>query len=243
MWLILCDDLDVSARWVYEELRRRSLATQFVPASVFSRAVRWVHGVGPNGAYADITLADGRRISSAEVGGTLNRMLGLWPPDEYFSSPDSDYATQELLSMYVSLLQSLPAPILNPPTALGLSGRMRYPADWFVLAAEAGFETESYIMSTRNGFGTANGRNIAPAAASLWHKSIVLGDRVFGDPLSEPLAEAACRLARLAGVSVLGLNLLIHGDKAARFESADLYPDLRAGGTALIDYLAELRSK
>ena len=240
MWLVLCDDLDAPARWVYDELRARSVSAAFVPASALARAVRYVHRVGPDGASAEVVLADGRRISTTEVQGTLNRMLGLWPSAAFAASPDNDYAVQEVLSMYVSLLQSLRAPILNPPTAQGLSGRMRYTPDWLVLAARSGFATTRYTVSTREGFTPPIHQPVALGAAMSRHNVIVAAGRVFGDPLSAPASTAACRLARLAGLQLLGLQLVTHSDGKTWFEAADLYPDLRTGGAGLIDHLAGL---
>lgn len=242
MWLVLCDDLDASARWVYDGLRQRSVPAEFVPASVLSRAVRWGHRIGSEGASVEVVLPDGRCITSAAVRGTLNRMVGLWPAPDYVASPDSDYALQELLAMYVSLLQCLSAPVLNRPTSQGLSGRVRYTPDWLVLAARAGFATASYAVSSRGDDWCRDDDRLQitiPAAAKR-HNVVVAAGRVFGDPLSARATAAACRLTMLAEVDLLGLRLATACDGGAWFEAADLYPDLRTAGGGLLDHLVGL---
>lgn len=240
MWLVLCDDADASARWAYEGLRQRSVPVEFVPASALSAAVRWTHRVGRRGASADVLLDDGRCIESRTVDGTLNRLVTVWPPPEYLATPDRGYATQELLALWLSLLHCLPAPILNRPSPQGLSGRMRYIPEWLVLASRAGFATAPYAVSTAE---NGRRRDDDPAfhrAAFVQHEVIVAAGRVFGDQVTPQATAAACRLSRLAGTDLLGLRLATTADGAARFEAANLYPDLRMAGADLIDHLAGL---
>lgn len=242
MWLILCDDLDTSAGWVYDGFRERDVPVELVSASMLSAATRWVHRVGPQGASAEIFLGDGRCIASAAVRGTLNRVAALWFPPAYLASQDGDYALQEVLAMHISLLHCLPPPVLNRPTPQGLTGRMRYTPDWLVLAAKAGFATVPYTISSRHeGSPPDQDRTAMPAGAAR-HAVIVAARRVFGDPIATRAAAAACRLACLAQVELVGLWLGATPDGAWWFEAADLYPDLRTGGAELLDHLAGLAS-
>lgn len=241
MWLVLCDDADASARWAYERLRERSVPVEFVPASALSAAVRWIHRVGRDGASVEVLLRDGRLIDSRAVHGTLNRLVSVWPPAEYLATPDRDYALQELLALYLSLLHCLPTPVLNRPSPQGLSGRMRYTPEWLVLASRAGFATAPYAVSTATD-GRRHRRD-EPAyhrAPSTHHEVIVAAGRVFGDPVTPHVGAAACRLSRLAGMGLLGLVVATTADGAATFEAADLYPDLRSAGTDLLAHLAGL---
>lgn len=242
MWLVLCDDLDASARWAYDGFVERGVPAEFVPASVLSGTVRWVHRVDSHGASVETLLPDGRRIVSTAVRGTLNRLVGLWPQPTYFGSPDGDYALQELLAMYLSLLRALPAPVLNPPSPQGLSGRMRYTPDWLVLAARAGFETVPYAVSSRHDGSPREGHGLPELRGASRHAVVVAAGRVFGDPVGTGAAQAACALARLAQLPLLGLRLATTPDGTAWFEAADLYPDLRSGGGELLDHLAGLAS-
>lgn len=240
MWLILCDDLDASALWVYEGLRARGAAAELVSASVLSGAVRWVHRVGPDGAAAEVLLPDGRCIDTTAVRGTLNRMTGLWPQSASTASPDGDYALQELLALYLSLLRCLSPPMLNRPSAQGLSGRMRCPIEWFVLAARAGFATLPYEVSSGDE-GHPRETQASPALADAVRQEIlVAAGRVFGHAVSPRAATAVSQLAGLADVELLAVRVATTGDGAVWFEAADLYPDLRLGGDELLDHLAAL---
>jgi hypothetical protein len=214
---------------------------EFVPASVLSAAVRWIHRVGSDGASAEVLLADGRCIDSRAVHGTLNRIVSIWPPPEYLATPDSDYALQELLALHLSLLHCLPPPVLNRPSPQGLSGHMRYTPDWLVLASRAGFATAPYAVSSTKDW--PRRRDDGPTLhrpGSAHHEVVVAAGRVFGDSVPPQIAAAACRLASLAGADLLGLRLATSADGAARFEAADLYPDLRSAGPELLDHLAGL---
>lgn len=145
-------------------------------------------------------------IATTLVRGTLNIVVGMWPPAEFFTSPDGDYAAQELLAMYLGLLQCLPPPVLNRPNPQVLSGRLRYTPDWYVLAARAGFATIPDTASTRED--TAPGDTPAAgalAATAARHTVIVASGRVFGDPIGAAAA-AACKLAELANVELLGCS-------------------------------------
>src|SRR5215213_2932280 len=149
MWLVLCDDSATSAKWVYGGLRERAVPVEFVSTSVLSGAVRWIHRVDSSGASAEVILPDGRCIDSGTIRGTLNRVVSLSPPPTFFASPDGDYALQELLALYLSLLRCLPAPVLNRPSSQGLSGRIRSTLDWLVLASRAGLATRPYTVTSK----------------------------------------------------------------------------------------------
>jgi hypothetical protein len=165
----------------------------------------------------------------------------MWPRPEYLATPDRDYALQELLALYLSLLHCLPPPVLNRPSPQGLSGRMRYTPDWLVLASRAGFATAPYTVSSREeGSRRRDDEQTLHRPASARHEVVVAAGRVFGGSVTRQVAAAACRLSNLAGADLLGLRLATTADGAARFEAADLYPDLRSAGADLLDHLAGL---
>jgi hypothetical protein len=214
---------------------------EFVPASVLSGAVRWIHRVEAGGASAEVLLADGRCIDSRAVHGTINRIVSMWPPPEYLVTPDGDYALQELLALYLSFLHCLPPPVLNRPSPQGLSGHMRYTPDWLVLASRAGLATAPYALSSaEDGPRRRDHEQTLHRAAFAHHDVVVAAGRVFGGSITPQVAAAACRLSNLAGADLLGLRLATTADGAVRFEAADLYPDLRSAGADLLDHLAGL---
>jgi hypothetical protein len=119
---------------------------------------------------------------------------------------------------------------------------MRYNSEWFVLAARAGFATPPYAVSSRGADADLGGGptdTVVPAQANH-HSVIVAAGGVFGDRVSARAASAACRLAKLADVDLLGLRLATAEDGVVWFEAADLYPDLRTAGDGLVDHLVGL---
>ena len=254
MWLILCDDGDASAQWFRAGLVERSVPVELVTTSLLSAAVRWDHRVDSDGASLEVDLPDGRHLDSRSVGATLNRVTSLSPPARYFASPDGDYALQELLALYLSVLQCLPGPVLNRPSAQGLSGRMRYVPEWLVLAARAGFVTAPHTVSTASDDARGPSR---PAGEQEWPTTdlLVAAGRVFGPAAGPPaagptaagppvaerprVAAAARRLSELAGADILGIRVETTPD-AVRFGAVDARPDLSLGGDALLDHLAGL---
>lgn len=240
MWLVLCDEADASARWVWDGLRHRSVAVELVSTRLLSAALRWNHRVGLEGASFVVDLPDGRCVESRAVHATLNRVVSLSPPLEYAASPDGEYALQELLALYLSLLRCLSPPVLNPPTPQGLAGRLRYAPEWTALASLAGFTTTPFrVASTEERADAGTTDQSGPAAVS-GQTLLVAAGRLFGNPVAPGVATAARRLASLAGVGLLGLQVATTAEGTAAFVSADLYPDLRPAGDALLDHLATL---
>jgi hypothetical protein len=239
MWLVLGDEADPSVDWFRDGMQRRSVAVEVVSTRALSAAVRWNHRVGRHGASVVADLPDGRRLDSNAVRATLNRVAALNPPVEYFVSPDGEYAQQELLALYLSLLHSLPGPVLNRPTPQGLSGRLRYAPEWAVLAARAGLGSRAFHVSTalaQPHAGAALSDRPVPSPTLV----IVAAGRLFPDGLPRAAAAAALRLAGLAGLDLVGFRLETTAEGTAMFEAADLHPDLRPAGDPLLDHLAAL---
>ena len=243
MWLVLCDEADASARWVWDGLRRRSVAVELVPTRLLSAALRWNHRIGPDGASFAVDLPDGRCVESRAVHATLNRVVSLSPPSEYAASPDGEYALQELLALYLSLLRCLSPPVLNPSSPQGLAGRLRYAPEWTALASRAGFTTDPFRVASTEERTDPRTTDHSGRPAVLSQTLLVAAGRLFGNPVAPGVATAACRLASLAGVDLLGVQVATTADGTATFVSADLYPDLRPAGDALLDHLATLGNR
>ena len=96
-----------------------------------------------------VDLADGRTIDSAEIAGTVNRLTYV-PPllVDALVDDDRQYGLQELSALVMSWLASLPAPTLNPPDTRGLSGAWRSPAEWALLAGEAGLDAAPVLFDS-----------------------------------------------------------------------------------------------
>ena len=94
MWLILCSGEDASAFWAHRGLQARGLnPLELVTADMLTNNAKWEHRVGTDGAYINITLADGRVIDNRKVRGVLNRLTHV-PLRHLQGAPDYDYATQ-----------------------------------------------------------------------------------------------------------------------------------------------------
>jgi hypothetical protein len=245
MWLVLCPSNDIAALWAYRGLLARGLAPlELVNAEVLAHALTWEHRVTSNGAWTRITLADGRTLSTETIQGVLNRLVVV--PDAQIaraSLADRDYARQELHALYMSWLMAIPGVALNRPTGQGLSGAWRHISEWVALAARAGLPTRPYHQS-----GAVPLDLWAPATAAQPDdtvvSAIVIGERVCGSVLAPAIEEACCRLARLAGVGILGVDLAQASNGDLYFAAASPTPDLRLGGASLLDTLAaELTSR
>jgi hypothetical protein len=236
VWLVLCASTDTSALWAYQGLRARGLdPLMLVSAEQLVQSLHWEHRLGVEGVTVRITLADGREIRHDRIRGVLNRVMAV--PAHYFataSATDRDYATQEIGAFYLSWLYALPGPVLNRPTPQGLCGPWRQTADWHALAGRAGLPVDVYRQT---GFDA----EVAPFRSTPPDRTIfVVADRVIAPPMTPPALDAGCRrFAELYGAALLGLDFTIAADGRWTLVSCSPMPDLCAGGSALLDALAQ----
>ncbi len=259
MWLVLCDPADRAALWAYAGLRERGLAPlELLSPQALVGSPRTVHRIDRYGARFEIRLPDGRLLASDDIDGVLNRAVGVavgpppsdMPsdiPSDIPSDPPSDtpaatkddrgdagYVQEELNALLLSLLTCVAPVSVNRPTASGLYGAWRSPAEWTVLAARAGLAVSPIRLSDRPG-PDCPGPDRPTAVAG---RVLVFGGHVFGAPVGED-AQAYARLARLAGTELLGIDVHPDGDHRTVFGGADPLPDLRVGGEAFLDRLLD----
>src|SRR3954469_23479115 len=230
---VLCDVTDVSALWAVGKLQERGIRIELATAPALgAAATRWEHRIVDGKAHVEVTLPDGRVISSAEPVGVLNRLTGV--PMERLArigGADYDYAMQEATALYVSWLHALPGPVLNPPAPQGLSGTWRHTSVWAALATQAGLAGAPCAMSSDDD----------PASAWLPRSGgasvIVVGTQAVAPPgLDAEIVEGCIRLASAAQTPLLGIELA--GDGTANgwsVASASPFPDLARGGDRLAD--------
>jgi hypothetical protein len=232
MWLVLCDPADAAALWAFAGLRARGLAPlELVSPRALVCALRTVHRVDRRGACFDIALADGRTLDSRNLDGVLNR-LAVVPVDHLRVAPDSEarYAGEEVSALVLSWLACIAPVCLNRTTPRGLAGALRAPSEWTIMAAHAGLATPPVRLSSRAA--------AFPALPSSARRSvIVLGAHVFGHAVPPPVGKACGALARMADTDLLGIELDVAPDGAHRFAGATPLPDLRIGGSPLLDAL------
>jgi hypothetical protein len=240
MWLVLCESYDADARWVAEGLRaRRLVPLELVTAQDLAGATRWVHRLGAGEASVEIVLADGRTLDSRRVRGVLNR---LFAPSAWHLTllrpRDREYAAQEWAALYLSWLYALPGQVLNRATPNGLCGRWRHNSEWLRLAAQAGLTTLPLTLRWPP----------APEPGGEWLTPLVPPDAptrlvlvVDGQPVNVSLppavVEGCRRLAELAGLRLLGVELSVTQAGPWTFAGIQVCPPLKAGGAPLLDVL------
>lgn len=263
MWLVLCDAEDGAAHWAAAGLRERGLdPLELVDAGTLTRTERSTHrieeerGRGPDrtapepsgddaadgdaaggeGAGFELTLPDGRDLASDTVHGVVNRLTFAPLRHLRFASyADTAYAMAEWDALVLSWLQCLAPVTVNRPSPLGLSGILRSPAEWTVLAAAAGLAVSPLRL-------TDDTRDEPPTDQAPTRTLVVLGDDVYGVHDGEALdglSPACLRLARSAEADLLGIHLEpdAHARHGARFAGATLLPDLRIAGAPMLDGL------
>lgn len=236
MIYVLCDLVDRPALWAADRLRRRGRRVEVVTAQVLECALRWRHALSPAGeATVTIDLADGRTISSAAPAGVLNRLShGPRARVDRVGGEDRDYAAQEMNALFLSVLEAMPGPMVNAPTAQGLCGRWRHPSAWAVLAAQAGLPTAPYRQSDRTDPDQAWMAPRPPGAVTVF---AVAGRAVAPPSVPYAIQQGCLRLAQRTGEALLGVDLGPGPDGGWRMAGASPAPDLMQGGEPLIDAL------
>jgi len=240
MWLVLCETQDVAAQWAYLGLLARGVEPlELITSTNLAQAVCWEHRLGNDGVLTTVTLADGRHISSSDVHGALNRLLTAPSALLPLARPsEKAYASQELVSFFLSWLYSLPGPVLNRPTPQGLSGQWRHLSEWVWLSAKAGLPVSPYVVSADAGSGYAPVQmSLAPPDAPV-RTVLLVGNQVVGDSIPEAIAEGCRRLGQLANTALLGIDFAANPEGYWTFTSATPLPDLRQGGEVVLDAMA-----
>src|SRR5215813_10102752 len=152
MWLLTCDSNDVSALWAAEGLRRRGLdPLEVLSLDSLVAGTGWQHRLVNGRVSTDLILPSGRRIADGEIRGVLNRISLVHPASVMLIQlSDRYYVVHELQAFFLGWLHGLSAPVLNRPTPLGLSGRLRHISEWIWLASKAGVPNRGYRQSSED---------------------------------------------------------------------------------------------
>jgi hypothetical protein len=225
-YAVLCGPEDAAAVWAAHGLGRRGLPVRLVTTEELVYSSSLTHTVTRDGSTVAVRLSDGS-VLGPDLRGTLNRVLRI--PRGHLtgtSEQDRDYLVVELQAVLTSLLHALPGTVVGRADPRGLCGAWWRPAEWMVAAGQAGLAGVGY----RSG----GADDISPTRTVL----VVAGHVVTPDGVVVPDDVAAgCRsLAARHGGGVLGVELAVNGPEWA-FVGATPWPDLRPGGTALIDLL------
>ena len=242
MKLVLCEADDLGALWVYESLRARDgSAVELVTAGALAYGLSWEYRLGTSTDALRIQLSEGREIHGDQVTGVLNRLHTL--PSDHMKEPaedDLDYCVQEVYSFGMAWLSSIPAPVVNPPSAAGLSGGCRHRSEWLWQAAKAGLEIPEYRHhSGAGGHGPGEDLVLDDPRLEAMPVVIVLGNRVFMEA-PDSVQDGCRRLAAASGVPLLGASFVRDAANRWLFVNATVLPDLRFAGDgfarALVEY-------
>jgi hypothetical protein len=228
--VVCCDEGDVSAGWLARGLAERARDVTLVTTRSLLRSVRWTHTLDANGARTVVVLTDGRTLGDEETTTIVNRVARV--PTEHLpiAAADRDYADQELHAIWLSWLSSGPR-VLNRAKPTGLCGEGLSQAGWLVEAGRHGLPTARIVRAP----------GLEPDPDELrWEASLLVAcGAAFGPPAVRHLAEGAVRLAQAVDADLLEVHLG-RREEGPTVLGATALPDLRRGGDALLDHLAEV---
>jgi hypothetical protein len=242
MWLVLSAASDAAARWACQGLKARGLEPlEWISQEALAEASRWEHRLGAQGTGLAIGLADGRCIRDSALRGVLNRLTSV--PEAMLvdaHAQDRDYAAQEMSAFFLSWLHGLPGSVLNRASPAGLGGAWRHASQWFWLATQAGLPAPPYRQASQGDAAYHvewDSRRSRPAEDTT--TVFVVHGRVVATSVPESVQRGCQRLAELSATELLGIDLAISPTGLWTFAGASPCPDLRRGGEALLDTLAE----
>lgn len=228
MPLILAHPSDGCASWLAAGLARRGVSVVLVTSDELGRA-RFIHRVGAAGADVNFDLVDGSVIRFDAPSAVINRLDDPPALPHRAAANEVAYARQELQAIWWSWLHALPCRVLNRPSATSLAGARLSPAEWCLRAGRVGLPTRVVRVPSAPGW-----RDYAAASA------LVVAGAVFGHAAMAPHTGGLLALADAVGVELLAVQFDRDEDGELVVVGASAMPDLRPGGTPLLDHLAEV---
>jgi hypothetical protein len=137
-------------------------------------------------------VVGGRGVAVGEIRGVLTRLPCV---SEFelvqITTGDRAYVAAEMTAFLTCWLSTLPCPVLNQPTPVCLAGPNLFPGQWAAAAVGQGLRAQRRPHE-------------ASPDVEVTVTVTVVGDRAFGEA-DEALRLGACRLAKAAGVDLLGV--------------------------------------
>jgi hypothetical protein len=231
-FLVIAEAEDAAAAWLAGGLVERGLPVEFLTPTQLCDATTFDHRLVEGTASFRLALADGRVLDSGTFAAVVNRMVRVPLSALARSDPaDRTYVEAEWRALLCSLLNSLPARLIDPPHPHSLAGRRRSPPEWLLLADQAGLRTPRWEWTD-----AADTPALDPEPEGESVRLLVIGDDVIrlASSARVPVAAAdACRrLSELASTSILEVRLT--ADDRLTFQFADQLPDLRDGGDRIV---------
>jgi hypothetical protein len=239
MFLVLCSALDAAAHWAGRGLQALGLEPLLMlTTEMLSSAVPGKPGISRTGDPIAFTLANGCTVSFSDrtVRGVLNRVVAT--PEHRLSSladADQDHAHPEMSAFCLSWLSSLSCPVLNRPTPQGFAGRYFQISEWPVLARQAGLVTTDDRQRRSD---LCEIHEPITRSQERLARVIVFQNQIFGSLLPGAIRTGCCKLAKLSGAPLLGIDFQASAEDMWMFLKATPMPDLMIGGALLLQSLA-----
>ncbi len=180
----------------------------------------WVHRPGSD---ADVAVIDSEPVAAGELRGVVTQLPFVAPDDLAPIVPaDRPYVAAEMTAFLLAWLSSLPCPVVNRPSPLGLAGPNLRPEAWMALASEAGIPVRPV---RRDGHGYPP-RDVTGVRDEV----TVVGKRTLG-ATSTRARERALRLARQAGAEMM-VAIFDAADPGGPLLDAHTWPDLTRADVA-----------
>ena len=141
MWLLLTEPLDTSADWLVVALAQRTgERVLHLTSEDLHTATITAHDTTDHDGWLRLRTLDGRSFDSRAVRGVINRLQAL-PPGlaSRLQLTHQDRMVRTFASPVLRWLNECEGPVLNRPTANGLSGDYRTREDWMAMADRIGF--------------------------------------------------------------------------------------------------------
>lgn len=220
--LARANDVEAEAlvsRWAAADARLLS------PADLSRRG--WVHRPSVRGSVA---MVDGEPVPVRELTAVVTRLLFVTEPDVgCIVAADRSYVASEMSAFLLGWLSSLPCPVVNRPSPLGLAGPNLRPEGWMALAWQVRIPVRP-VKRDQDGYDI-------PEATGSREEVTVIGTRALG-AASARARERALRLARHAGVDIMVAGFDA-ADPDEPLVDAHVWPDLTRPDVAdaLLDLL------
>jgi hypothetical protein len=202
------------------ESRHGPAAVRLISGAELAMAPRVVHRLDDRGASLVLGLADGSRLEPGPGTVVLNRLTHAAAPQFAGAArEDQEYASMETHALWLSMLASLPGPVINQPDAQGLAGRPVSRPGALLTAGKAGLPAARYLASTDtrrtprrdlDSYPLAlSGHNVVPGLAPLPPRLMGRTCALYLEPVVDP-----------------GVPVLVAGSRVASPLPAQLNPGL-----------------
>jgi hypothetical protein len=242
MWLILADDTDSSARWLYQQLKRDArLDVQLASAITLASNISWAFRAAPPGTNPDFILADGQRVPTDRLDGVLNRLTRI-PSVRGTAAPDraACEGDPEQTAHFVNWMYSLSIPVLNRPDILNLTGIWRRASDWTVMASVAGLLPAPFRAETPPAYHAEVALAADPRIDGMNRTVFVVGGRVLGEDVPASIADGCVCLSHILNCDLIAAHFCVNRAGAWLITGFSAQPDLRLGGDALVQAITAL---